>query len=35
VLAFAVFTDGIAIEAAHEFQDNIAITLTDARLGAL
>ena len=35
VLAFAVFTDGIEIEPAHTFQDNIAITLADARLGSL
>jgi serine-type D-Ala-D-Ala carboxypeptidase/endopeptidase (penicillin-binding protein 4) len=34
-VAFAVFTDGIGIEAAHTFQDNIAITLADARLGSL
>ncbi len=33
-IAFAVFTDGIAIEAAHTFQDNIAITLADARVGS-
>ena len=35
VLAFAVFTDAIPIESAHIFQDNIAITLADARLGSL
>jgi D-alanyl-D-alanine carboxypeptidase/D-alanyl-D-alanine-endopeptidase (penicillin-binding protein 4) len=28
-LAFAIFTDGIGIEAAHAFQDNIAITVAD------
>jgi serine-type D-Ala-D-Ala carboxypeptidase/endopeptidase (penicillin-binding protein 4) len=28
-LAFAIFTDGIPVEAAHTFQDNIAITLAD------
>ena len=28
-LAFAIFTDGIPIEAAHTFQDNIAITVAD------
>ncbi len=31
-VAFAVFTDGIAIEAAHVFQDHIAISLADATL---
>jgi D-alanyl-D-alanine carboxypeptidase/D-alanyl-D-alanine-endopeptidase (penicillin-binding protein 4) len=31
-LAFAVFTDGIPIEAAHTFQDHIAITLAGANL---
>ncbi len=31
-VAFAVFTDGIAIEAAHGFQDHIAISLADATL---
>jgi D-alanyl-D-alanine carboxypeptidase/D-alanyl-D-alanine-endopeptidase (penicillin-binding protein 4) len=35
VLAFAVFTDAIPIESAHTFQDNIAITLADSRLGSL
>jgi D-alanyl-D-alanine carboxypeptidase/D-alanyl-D-alanine-endopeptidase (penicillin-binding protein 4) len=28
-LVFAIFTDGIAIETAHTFQDNIAITVAD------
>jgi D-alanyl-D-alanine carboxypeptidase/D-alanyl-D-alanine-endopeptidase (penicillin-binding protein 4) len=28
-LAFAIFTDGIATEAAHVFQDHMAITLAD------
>ena len=28
-LAFAIFTDGIAIEAAHTFQDNMVITIAD------
>jgi serine-type D-Ala-D-Ala carboxypeptidase/endopeptidase (penicillin-binding protein 4) len=28
-LAFAIFTDGIAIETAHTFQDNMAITVAD------
>jgi D-alanyl-D-alanine carboxypeptidase/D-alanyl-D-alanine-endopeptidase (penicillin-binding protein 4) len=28
-LAFAIFTDGIPVEAAHTFQDNIAITVAD------
>ena len=28
-LAFAIFTDGIAIETAHTFQDNMAITIAD------
>lgn len=28
-LAFAIFTDGIATEAAHTFQDNMAITVAD------
>jgi D-alanyl-D-alanine carboxypeptidase/D-alanyl-D-alanine-endopeptidase (penicillin-binding protein 4) len=28
-LAFAIFTDGIPIETAHTFQDNIAITVAD------
>ena len=29
LLAFAIFTDGIAIEAAHTFQDHMAITIAD------
>jgi D-alanyl-D-alanine carboxypeptidase/D-alanyl-D-alanine-endopeptidase (penicillin-binding protein 4) len=33
-LAFAIFNDGIPIEAAHTFQDNIAITLADSDLPA-
>ena len=32
VLAFAIFTDEIAIEGAHVFQDHIAISLADSRL---
>ena len=28
-LAFAIFTDGIAIETAHTLQDNMAITVAD------
>jgi D-alanyl-D-alanine carboxypeptidase/D-alanyl-D-alanine-endopeptidase (penicillin-binding protein 4) len=35
VLAFAVFTDGISIESAHTFQDNIAITLASSHMGSL
>jgi D-alanyl-D-alanine carboxypeptidase/D-alanyl-D-alanine-endopeptidase (penicillin-binding protein 4) len=31
-LAFAIFTDGIATETAHTFQDNMAITLADSNL---
>jgi D-alanyl-D-alanine carboxypeptidase/D-alanyl-D-alanine-endopeptidase (penicillin-binding protein 4) len=31
-LVFAIFTDGIPIEAAHTFQDNMAITLADANI---
>jgi D-alanyl-D-alanine carboxypeptidase/D-alanyl-D-alanine-endopeptidase (penicillin-binding protein 4) len=31
-VAFAVFTDGIAIEAAHSFQDHIAISIANATL---
>jgi D-alanyl-D-alanine carboxypeptidase/D-alanyl-D-alanine-endopeptidase (penicillin-binding protein 4) len=31
-VAFAVFTDGIAVEAAHIFQDHIAISIADATL---
>jgi serine-type D-Ala-D-Ala carboxypeptidase/endopeptidase (penicillin-binding protein 4) len=33
LLAFAIFTDGISVEAAHLFQDHIAITLAGSRLG--
>jgi D-alanyl-D-alanine carboxypeptidase/D-alanyl-D-alanine-endopeptidase (penicillin-binding protein 4) len=33
-IAFAVFTDGIGIEAAHTIQDHIAISLADAGLPA-
>ena len=29
LLAFAIFTDGIATEAAHVFQDHMAITIAD------
>jgi D-alanyl-D-alanine carboxypeptidase/D-alanyl-D-alanine-endopeptidase (penicillin-binding protein 4) len=32
-LVFAIFTDGISVEAAHIFQDHIAITLASSRLG--
>jgi D-alanyl-D-alanine carboxypeptidase/D-alanyl-D-alanine-endopeptidase (penicillin-binding protein 4) len=32
-LVFAIFTDGISVEAAHKFQDHIAITLASSRLG--
>jgi serine-type D-Ala-D-Ala carboxypeptidase/endopeptidase (penicillin-binding protein 4) len=32
-LVFAIFTDGISIEAAHVFQDHIAITLAGATIG--
>jgi serine-type D-Ala-D-Ala carboxypeptidase/endopeptidase (penicillin-binding protein 4) len=32
-LAFAIFTDGISIEAAHLFQDHIAITLAGSKIG--
>jgi serine-type D-Ala-D-Ala carboxypeptidase/endopeptidase (penicillin-binding protein 4) len=28
-LAFAIFTDGIATQAAHTFQDNMTITIAD------
>jgi len=31
-LAFAIFTDGIATESAHVFQDHIAITLADSKI---
>jgi hypothetical protein len=27
LLAFAIFTDGITVEAAHTFQDHMAITM--------
>ena len=33
-LAFAIFTDGISVAAAHRFQDHMAITLSGSRLGA-
>jgi D-alanyl-D-alanine carboxypeptidase/D-alanyl-D-alanine-endopeptidase (penicillin-binding protein 4) len=33
LLAFAIFTDGISVEAAHVFQDHIAITLAGSRIG--
>jgi D-alanyl-D-alanine carboxypeptidase/D-alanyl-D-alanine-endopeptidase (penicillin-binding protein 4) len=33
LLAFAIFTDGISTAAAHIFQDHMAITLANARLG--
>jgi D-alanyl-D-alanine carboxypeptidase/D-alanyl-D-alanine-endopeptidase (penicillin-binding protein 4) len=31
-LAFAIFTDGISTEAAHTFQDHMAITLATANI---
>jgi len=31
-IAFAIFTDGISVEAAHVFQDHIAITLADSTI---
>jgi serine-type D-Ala-D-Ala carboxypeptidase/endopeptidase (penicillin-binding protein 4) len=34
LLAFAIFTDGISIEAAHTFQDHMAITLADSSISA-
>ncbi|HEV2923349.1 MAG TPA: D-alanyl-D-alanine carboxypeptidase/D-alanyl-D-alanine-endopeptidase [Solirubrobacteraceae bacterium] len=34
LLAFAIFTDGIDIAAAHTFQDHMAITIADSRIGA-
>jgi D-alanyl-D-alanine carboxypeptidase/D-alanyl-D-alanine-endopeptidase (penicillin-binding protein 4) len=33
LLAFAIFTDGIEIPAAHTFQDHMAITLADSKIG--
>ncbi|MEA2200741.1 MAG: hypothetical protein QOI89_1337 [Solirubrobacteraceae bacterium] len=33
LLAFAIFTDGISVSAAHRFQDHIAITLAGSQLG--
>ena len=33
LLAFAIFTDGISVEAAHLFQDHMAITLAGSSLG--
>jgi serine-type D-Ala-D-Ala carboxypeptidase/endopeptidase (penicillin-binding protein 4) len=33
LLAFAIFTDGISIEAAHTYQDHMAITLADSSDG--
>jgi D-alanyl-D-alanine carboxypeptidase/D-alanyl-D-alanine-endopeptidase (penicillin-binding protein 4) len=32
LLAFAIFTDGIEIEAAHVFQDHMAITIADSKI---
>jgi D-alanyl-D-alanine carboxypeptidase/D-alanyl-D-alanine-endopeptidase (penicillin-binding protein 4) len=32
--AFAIFTDGIGVEAAHVFQDHMAITIADSKIGA-
>jgi D-alanyl-D-alanine carboxypeptidase/D-alanyl-D-alanine-endopeptidase (penicillin-binding protein 4) len=34
LLAFAIFTDGIGIAAAHTFQDHMTITIADSRIGA-
>jgi D-alanyl-D-alanine carboxypeptidase/D-alanyl-D-alanine-endopeptidase (penicillin-binding protein 4) len=34
LLAFAIFTDGIEIAAAHTFQDHMAITIADSKIGA-
>jgi D-alanyl-D-alanine carboxypeptidase/D-alanyl-D-alanine-endopeptidase (penicillin-binding protein 4) len=34
LLAFAIFTDGIETLAAHTFQDHMAITIADSRVGA-
>jgi D-alanyl-D-alanine carboxypeptidase/D-alanyl-D-alanine-endopeptidase (penicillin-binding protein 4) len=34
LLAFAVFTDGIPIEAAHTLQDHVAITIADSNITA-
>jgi hypothetical protein len=34
LLAFAIFTDGIEIAAAHTFQDHMAITLANSNIGA-
>jgi serine-type D-Ala-D-Ala carboxypeptidase/endopeptidase (penicillin-binding protein 4) len=33
LLAFAIFTDGISVEAAHLFQDHMAITLAGSNIG--
>jgi serine-type D-Ala-D-Ala carboxypeptidase/endopeptidase (penicillin-binding protein 4) len=33
LLAFAIFTDGISIAAAHTFQDHMAIALADSNIG--
>ncbi|MGA2320732.1 MAG: D-alanyl-D-alanine carboxypeptidase/D-alanyl-D-alanine-endopeptidase [Solirubrobacteraceae bacterium] len=33
LLAFAIFTDGIATESAHVYQDHIAVTLADSSTG--
>jgi D-alanyl-D-alanine carboxypeptidase/D-alanyl-D-alanine-endopeptidase (penicillin-binding protein 4) len=32
LLAFAIFTDGIETQAAHTFQDHMAITLADSKI---
>src|SRR6202035_5996868 len=34
LLAFAIFTDGIGIEAAHVLQDHMAITIADSNISA-
>jgi serine-type D-Ala-D-Ala carboxypeptidase/endopeptidase (penicillin-binding protein 4) len=34
LLAFAIFTDGIEIASAHTFQDHMAITIADSKIGA-
>ncbi|HWW91411.1 MAG TPA: D-alanyl-D-alanine carboxypeptidase/D-alanyl-D-alanine-endopeptidase [Solirubrobacteraceae bacterium] len=34
LLAFAIFTDGIEIAAAHTFQDHMTITIADSKVGA-
>jgi D-alanyl-D-alanine carboxypeptidase/D-alanyl-D-alanine-endopeptidase (penicillin-binding protein 4) len=34
LLAFAIFTDGVETQAAHTFQDHMAITIADSNIGA-